>query len=427
MTQKTFGKKSLLAITIICAFSTAVTADNNTTKPSSSNNISSTSGLMFGSKTDPYWFKLGGAVVFEQKAFIGNDIAKGNEFHGGANIRNFEIDLDGGLGQPNITYTLVTKYETKDKKVGLDDAYITYGITNKFTVSVGQVLPGFSLESASSSKWIPFFDRSMATHALGTDLGLGVNVSKWDNQYTFIAAAMQPKQAAEPTDGTSGSTYMKRDDRWQTSARFAYRPIFEGTKILQIGASGYFQDDHSASKKFKSHGEAGARHNTELLNTGYITASNHKALDFEIAGQNGPFYAEAEYERVFVTRPEGSDRLHFDGYHVVASYVLTGEAKTFRDFNGTFGQVKPACPQGAWEVATKYSVLNLNNKKVQGGKAKNVALGLNYYLNNNIKVSGEYIHSLQQPSQITLTGTEAISNKEKRNLNIFGLRLQAVF
>jgi phosphate-selective porin OprO/OprP len=400
---------------------TKVNQNKNATK-----NTNATSGLMVGAKTDPYWFQLGGAIVFEQKAFIGNDIAKGKEFHGGANFRNFEIDLNGGLGRQNLTYTLVTKYDTKEKKVGLDDAYVTYGITDKFTVSVGQVLPGFSLESTASSKWVPFFDRSMATHALGTDLGLGVNVSKWENQYTFIVAAMQPKQDREPTDGTPNSTYIKRDDRWQTNARFVYRPIFEGTKILQIGASGYFQDDHSATKQFKSHGEAQARHNTELLNTGYITASNHKGLDFEIAGQNGPLYGELEYERVFVTRPGGLDRLHFDGYHAVASYVLTGEAKTFKDFNGTFGQVKPACPKGAWEVAAKYSVLNLNNKDIQGGKANNVALGLNYYLNNNIKLSGEYTHSIQNPSQVTSVSS-TFANTEKRKLNIFGLRMQAVF
>lgn len=429
MKKNTISKKSFLAIIAISLLNTNAIADNKDTKQPTtiSPRISSTGGLMIGSKTDPYWFQLNGALAFDQRTYFGNDKNKGNEFHGGANFNNFELDLNGGLGQQNITYTLVTKYETKDKKVALDDAYITYGITDKFTVSVGQVLPGFSLESTASSKWGPFLNRSMATHALGTNLGLGVNVGKWENNYTFIVAAMQPKQDEEPKDSTN-STYIKRDDRWQTSARFVYRPIFEGTKILQVGTSGYFYDDHSATKRFSSYSEVSARHNTQLLDTGYITASNHKAIDFEIAGQNGPLYGEVEYERVFVSRPGGNDRLHFDGYHVLASYVLTGEAKTFKDYNGTFGQVKPACPKGAWEVAAKYSVLNLNNKDVQGGKANNIVLGLNYYLNNNIKLAGEYTHSIQHPSKVaSVIAIANFANLEKRKLNIIGLRLQAVF
>jgi phosphate-selective porin OprO/OprP len=145
-------------------------------------------------------------------------------------------------------------------------------------------------------------------------------------------------------------------------------------------------------------------------------------MDLEIAGQNGPLYGEVEYQRVFVTRPAGADRLHFDGFHILASYVLTGEAKTFKEYNGTFGQVKPASAKGAWEIAAKYSVLNLNNKDIHGGKGKNTVLGLNYYVNNNVKVAGEFMHSIQDAS-IPAT----LANHEKRNLNIIGLRLQAVF
>lgn len=426
MILKFIGKQLLLTFITINLFTSCAIADSTTRNQSAiSPNISSTGGLMLGKKTDPYWFQLGGSLVFDQKVFLGNDKNKGNEFHGGANFNNFEIDFYGGLGQQNITYTIITKYETKDKKVSLDDAYLTYGITDKFTVSVGQVLPAFSLASTASSKWNQFFTKSMTASALGTNLGLGVNIGKWEDNYTFAFAAMQPKQDSEPTNANN-TTYIKRDDRWQTSSRLVYRPIFSGTKILQLGASGYFYDDHSATKRFSSVAEASARHNTALLDTGNILASNHKAIDFEIAGQNGPLYGEVEYEKLQVSRPAGNSSLHFYGYHALVAYVLTGEAKTFKSYNGTFGQVKPSNPRGAWEIAAKYSVLNLNNKDIQGGKAQNIALGVNYYLNNNIKLAGEYIHSKQQPSTVASVAN-SFANTEKRKLNILGLRVQAVF
>lgn len=417
MNKKIISKKSLLAIIAISTLSTTnVIADNNSTKTAANSNISSTGGLMLGSKTDPYWFQLGGAIKFDQMAFMGSAVSKGTEFHSGANFRGLEIDFGGGLGK-DITYYLATNYETKDSKVKLDDAYLTYNIADNFTISAGQVLPGFSLESTASTKWMPFFERSMATHSLGTDLGLGVNVGKWDKNYTFIAAAMQPRQ--DRTETNVNST-VSRDDRWQTSARFVYRPIYEGSKILQIGASGYFYDDHSTNARFKTHAEAMARNNTYVLDTGSFPASNHKAMSLEIAGQNGPLYGEAEYQRTFVTRPAGADKVQFNGFHVIVSYVLTGEAKTFKDFNGTFGQVKPTCPKGAWEIAARYSMLNLNDKDINGGKGNNASIGLNYYVNNNIKIAGEYIRSIQHASNV-------LTNRAKRKLNIIGLRLQAVF
>ncbi len=428
MNKKIISKKSLLAIIAISTLSTTnVIADNNSTKTAANSNISSTGGLMLGSKTDPYWFQLSGAIKFDQMAFMGNAVSKGTEFHSGANFRGLEIDFGGGLGK-DISYTLMTIYEPKDKKIKLDDAYLTYAMAENFTVSAGQVLPGFSLESTASGKWIPFFERSIATHALGTNLGLGVNVSKWSKDYTFIVAAMQPKQDTEAKD-YNGASVTNRDDRWQTSARMVYRPIYEGTKILQLGASGYFYDDHSSSPRFKTFAEATDRNHTDLIDTGYtnMTASNHKAIDVEIAGQNGPLYGEVEYERVFVTRPAGASKLHFHGYHVLASYVLTGEAKAFKEYNGTFGQVKPFCPKGAWEIAARYSMLNLNDKNIHGGRGNNTSLALNYYVNNNVRISGEYIRSILHPSTETLPAPTVLANTLKRKLNIFGIRLQAVF
>lgn len=427
MTQNFISRKSLLAMITLSALSTtAIAADNN--------NISSTGGLKFGSEDSPYWFQVGGALKFDQRAFMGNTISKGKEFHSGANLRQFELDFNGGLGQ-DISYTLATNYEAKDSKIKLDDAYLTYKIADNFTISAGQVLPGYTMQAAASSKWLPFFEKSMAS-ALGTDLGLGLNLSKWNHDYTFTVAAMQPRQDREDRSLNAAGTEtdpLKRSDRWATNTRFAYRPIYNGNQILQLGASGYFQDDHSAATRFKTHGEATNKHNIAAIDTGYIMAKNHKAIALEIAGQNGPWYADAEYQRVMVTRPGSDPKLQFHGYHVEVAYVLTGEARTFKEYNGTFGQVKPSCPKGAWEVAARYSMLNLNYKDlIHGGRANNAGIGLNYYLNNNIKIAGEYIRSIQHSSteNVVLNSNKKfgqLSQTGKRKLNIIGLRLQAVF
>ena len=62
-----------------------------------------------------------------------------------------------------------------------------------------------------------------------------------------------------------------------------------------------------------------------------------------------------------------------------------------RDENGRFNW-----NWGAWEIAFRYSYTNLNDgvglTRIQGGVMDGYSLGLNWYLNNNIKVQFDWIY-----------------------------------
>jgi len=100
----------------------------------------------------------------------------------------------------------------------------------------------------------------------------------------------------------------------------------------------------------------------------------------------------------------------FDGYYVQASWVLTGESKPWNTATGSYGLPKPAHAfsfdrpgSGAWELAGRYSVLDLNDDAglaghatpvggIRGGEQKIWSAGLNWYPNNAVRFLLDYQH-----------------------------------
>jgi phosphate-selective porin OprO/OprP len=124
-------------------------------------------------------------------------------------------------------------------------------------------------------------------------------------------------------------------------------------------------------------------------------------LDAEFAGVVGPWWWQAEYLHSFVdTETEGS--LNFQGYYVQTGYVLTGEKRNYNHGKGTF---TPPTPKknfnpfgdskgwGAWEVAGRYSVVDMDDGPIEGGKHTAYTLGLNWYANQNIRWALNFIHN----------------------------------
>jgi phosphate-selective porin OprO/OprP len=127
---------------------------------------------------------------------------------------------------------------------------------------------------------------------------------------------------------------------------------------------------------------------------------------------------------------------------VEGSWVITGEPKSYtvsatNNEVGGFGAPKVASPfsfsgdsWGAWEVTARYSDTDLNWNQdaallpdglpgIAGGEERIVMLGLNWYLNNNIKLQVNdgivHVDKLDVPGGTTQVG---------QNFNELAVRLQ---
>jgi len=87
--------------------------------------------------------------------------------------------------------------------------------------------------------------------------------------------------------------------------------------------------------------------------------------------------------------PKGKPSYSADGYYVQGSWVLTGESRPYS--KGTIGNVRPVHDYGAFEVAVRYSSVDLNDGPVYGGKEDDWTIGANWYLGQHFKLQANYI------------------------------------
>ena len=119
----------------------------------------------------------------------------------------------------------------------------------------------------------------------------------------------------------------------------------------------------------------------------------------------GPFGVITEYARVSqdVTNGTISEKLENDAWQIAGSYLLTGEDASFKGVKPKQVFNTDSDGWGAWELVARYQENNIDNAAFTTGTqiryadprnnasaAKSWAAGINWYLNQNVKVVLNY-------------------------------------
>jgi phosphate-selective porin OprO/OprP len=186
-----------------------------------------------------------------------------------------------------------------------------------------------------------------------------------------------------------------------------------------------------------------------MVDTGAMVARAASVLGSELFYIRGPFsvmaegaLAQAVDAQIPVTVGRRNATIignrNFCGGYITVSYFLTGETRSYdRNYGreGTFYVERPFTNAfakrgedgswlmgwGAWEVAARYSYINLNDGPVDGGIFSGWTLGLNWYLASNLKVQFEYLFNERYDK--ASGGNGLISG----NVQGFGTRVQFQF
>ncbi len=414
--------------------------------------VESKGGISVFSKADnAYWFSLGGRLNLDEAIYSGGYQDKGNNFASGGNIRRALLKFGGGLGD-DFSYNMTLNFDgstVKFNDVWLGASAEMGGVIDRASVRVGQFTPPTSLDDAPNYGTLDnnvFMESALATSAFSTPsqvYGVQLGASVLDSSMLSVAMYQPSKQET----GNFGNT--THTDRLGGSVRATFVPVRADDTVLHLGAVGRYQSvnkngagnaAYSQTNLFSTAPEmqsrqvngsvaTGSTYNNLLLNTGSLRIASYNVGTLEALGIWGPISVEGEYYRTSVQRvpvvsvDKTANNLRLGGGHLQAAYVLTGESRGYDFATGTLRNPKPADKCGAWEIAARYSFVNLNDQDVNGGSEHNATVGLNWFVNDNVRLAANYIRANIRPG--TRTGITSVL--PKRQLDIFGLRAAVTF
>lgn len=389
--------------------------------------LSSTGGLSYKNPKDQrYWFEFSGVMRLDETNFSGTYRDKTPPIPNSGFIRLIETYAESGLGENWLSVFGLT-YSGSNNRVAITDTWIGYtGFAKNIEINIGRNSGNwFGLENSSGTGWNPFMERSLQANAFYPGDGLGILGDIWWDNGELTLIFVQPDHGVRVVDVDNLTNVPVRGDRWRGIARATYSPLHEKGNVWHTGVSfAYRQNDIAITGTpfdggLRAQPGLKGRNVPFLLNTGFLRSSYARQFNFEAARQCGPFMIEGEYTEAYVHRERSlGESLRFHGYSVQVRYILTGESHNYDVRDGAFGKIDFNSPYGAYEVAARYDFLNLNSKNVRGGSQHNVTLGFNWFINNQLRFSLNYIRANIRPARLSHL---------PRHLDIFGARFQIRF
>lgn len=316
------------------------------------------------------------------------------------------------------------------------------------TVRAGQWKQPFSLEVVSSFRYTTFMERSSMFQAFDPfrHIGIGFYNHSEDLMTTWAASMFRTGQDqfgnSISTDGGNGACGRITHLGWWDEAS-------EGRSYMHMGAGYFYNAPPRDSARFRSIPEifvgehAGA---TPIGTSGQAVPGPLNGTPFfvdtlalantnsvhtpgvELLYVRGPLSIQSEAMAVVVNRDNNPTAV-LGGMYAQIGWFLTGEHRPYDRVAGAIDRVKPfedffwvntnggrMHGMGAWEVAARYSYIDLNDGAIRGGIMQNVTAGVNWYCNPYNKVVFNYIHSF-------VTDRTGVASEA----NAWGIRTQVDF
>lgn len=277
----------------------------------------------------------------------------------------------------------------------VEDMFIRFAGFPNSHIKFGNFKMALGLNELTSSRFLTFCERAYPMTAFEADRRFGLEYSRWQ-KFGAVNMNFRGDLFGQGCKIKSKSVYQKEVDETGNgvAARLVLAPEFDDL-LIHVGFASVLRkpDDELKEAEFKSEPETKIG-DIEFLDTGTIKDVDY-TLKFGLEGavRYNNICLQAEYITAKVARINDQKEANFSGGYAFISWILTGEQRPWELDSGEFGQVIPKSNKlGAWELAARYSYLNLTDEDaaIYGGKANNYTFGLNWYANPNLKFQLNY-------------------------------------
>ena len=332
--------------------------------------------------------------------------------HGFDTVR---IGVEGNVWE-NAKYKMEVEFEGNE--VDYKDVYMELHTRWLGKAKVGFFKMPMGMEELTSSRFDSFMEQTPATAAFvpSRKWGYVSNHAGINCTDTVLQYGIFHQESQDDPRGNQGTVEDGNGD-WSFIARGVWQPFYDepskGRYLMHLGGSYAFRragvDSGDDTFVFADKPQLGTEGNylgVEIDPTGQFGRDWHQ-LGGEFAWMNGPLHVMAEGFSAFLR-----EDVNYNGAYIEAGYFLTGEHRGYKKSSGSWDRVKPftnffsvrtqdgVCRgMGAWQVVARYSYLDLSDgagdADITGnfGELNTFGLGLNWYLNPNMRVMANYVYN----------------------------------
>lgn len=377
-----------------------------------------TDGLQYRSDDNRLRWKLGGRLHLDAGGGEGRGPALDETSFVAGRVRRARFELGVTVDR---YWNFDAQVDAADRDRPIANLNIGYTGLSHAAFTFGNFQTPFSLENVMSSNDITFMERSLAD-ILVPRRNFGAAVSLDGEHWTAAFAVV----GGNINEGIA-------DQGVAVQGRVTYTPLKEDSHVLHFGLSGSYRAlDPQREISFSARPESRIYAVSVLEVDPVRDARNLARAGLEFAYLNQAFRMQGEY-MVAHAEQDGRRNSTFHAGYLLAAYVLTGQVQKYslvpdskrRDvgyaaFSGLELADKDCVSKGgtgAWEIAARYSILDLGGRD-DGGQLQDVTLGLNWYPEENVRVMGNYIHAFVD---------QYSSNRPRGDIDIVQARLQIAF
>ena len=361
-------------------------------------------------------------VQFDAASYHTSPLTAANDLSSGTNFRRARLGIDGTSGAWNYALWAELGGSGGESPV-LNQAWIEYaglkplGLPNPLLIRIGAWAAPAGLEDATPNTEGLFLERpgvaelvrGLAAGDGRAGAGLTTSGARW-----FAEAVLTGKVVGAPSTPTFGQ-------QAGFVTRVAANPIHGPDYDVHVGASieGVLRPADTAAGPAVAEAVRLSQppelrvSSTALVDTGAINARHETSFGAEAGASWRNLYVAGEWYRLDVDRkavvgsPSPFDP-SFSGWYVQGAWSLTGERHVWTPSSGGFRGVRPSDPfdlskgtWGAWEIAARYSRLDLNDHAgahgattpvggVRGGNQDITTVGINWYPSSLIRFLLDY-------------------------------------